>query len=192
MRAKIIHRRLHESAALLMSMTEDSSLQTQISLICSKLLDAFQNGRRVYLCGTGGSAADAEHLAAEFSGRFRMDRPPLPCEALHVNSAFITAVANDYGFEHVFSRAVTAFCQPLDVLLLFTTSGNSINVVEAAKVAQELDVTTVVFTGQTQSHILPYADILIQIPSNQTAFIQEASMVIGHTICQIVEQELFG
>ena len=143
------------------------------------------------LCGNGGSAADAQHLAAEFSGRFYYDRQPLPAEALHVNTSFLTAVANDYSFEDVYARMVRATGKPGDILIGLSTSGNSPNVVRAFEEARAIGMTTIGFTGETGGKLSPLCDFLINVPSQDTPRIQEAHITIGHIICEIVESTLF-
>ena len=143
------------------------------------------------LCGNGGSAADAQHLAAELSGRFYYDRAPLPAEALHTNSSFTTAVANDYSFEDIYSRAVHASGRKGDILIGLSTSGNSENIIRALKTAREMGILTVGMTGETGGKMKPFCDYLINVPSDDTPRIQESHILIGHIICELVESSLF-
>lgn len=142
-------------------------------------------------CGNGGSAADAQHLAAELSGRFYYDRAPLPAEALHANSSYITAVANDYSFDDIYARAVQGSGRKGDILIGISTSGNSENIIRAMKVAREIGILTVGMTGETGGKMKEFCDYLINVPSTDTPRIQEAHILIGHIICELVESSLF-
>jgi D-sedoheptulose 7-phosphate isomerase len=156
------------------------------------ITNAFRKGNRVFFCGNGGSAADAQHLAAEFSGRFYKDRKALPAEALHANSSYLTAVANDYGFEHVYARLIEGNASAGDVLVGLSTSGNSLNIIKAFETARNAGVTTIAFTGITGGQMKSLSDHLINVPSSDTPRIQESHILIGHIICQLVEEEFFG
>lgn len=158
----------------------------------TQLIDCFQAGGKVLWCGNGGSAADAQHLAAELSGRFYLEREPLFAEALHVNTSYLTAVANDYDFGAVYARLVRAKGQPGDVLIGLSTSGNSINVVRALEQARQQGMTTFGWTGAEGGALAEHADLLLRIPSTDTPRIQEGHMLLGHAICAAVEQALFG
>lgn len=182
---------LLESIAVKSSILEDPSLIKKISEITSLLVEAFQRNSKVLFCGNGGSAADAQHLAAEFSGRFYKDRPPLYSEALHVNTSYLTAVGNDYGFEQVYSRLVSGIGKEGDVLIGLSTSGNSQNIIQAFQVARNLGLTCIAFTGITGGLLAAESDILINIPSRDTPRIQECHITIGHIICELVEKTLF-
>lgn len=182
---------LLESIAVKSSLMEDPLLIKKISEITSLLVDAFQRNSKVLFCGNGGSAADAQHLAAEFSGRFYKDRPPLYAEALHVNTSYLTAVANDYGFEQVYSRLVSGIGKEGDVLIGLSTSGNSQNIIQAFRVARQLGLTCIAFTGHTGGLLASESDILVNIPSADTPRIQECHITIGHIICELVEKTLF-
>ena len=142
-------------------------------------------------CGNGGSAADSQHLAAELSGRFYYDRPPLFSEALHVNTSYITAVANDYSYDIIYSRLVEAMGKKGDVLIGMSTSGNSENVIKALAKANEIGMITVAFTGETGGKMKGLCNYLVNIPSKDTPRIQECHMLFGHTICEMVEMNLF-
>ena len=156
------------------------------------LTRAFQNGCKVLFCGNGGSAADAQHLAAELSGRFYLDRACLPAEALHVNSSYLTAVANDESFDFVYSRLVAGFGQKGDVLVALSTSGNSVNIVNAIQAANEKGMVTIGLTGQGGGQMKSICQHLINVPSADTPRIQEAHILIGHIICQLVEAQYFS
>ncbi|HEX5652908.1 MAG TPA: SIS domain-containing protein, partial [Chitinophagaceae bacterium] len=150
-----------------------------------------KNGKRVYFCGNGGSAADAQHLAAEFSGRFYTDRKALPAEALHCNTSYLTAVANDYSFDVIYSRIIDGIGQAGDVLVGLSTSGNSANIVKAFETAKEKKMITIGFTGMTGGQLKALCDYLINIPSTDTPRIQECHIMVGHIVCQLVEQKYF-
>lgn len=169
----------------------DAKLLLKINEAAELIIKTYKQGGRVFFCGNGGSAADAQHLAAELSGRFYFDRPPLAAEALHVNTSYITAVANDYAYDVIFSREVDAFCKEGDVLVGISTSGNSANVLKAFETAKGKGVLTIAMTGESGGKMASISDILINIPSNDTPRIQESHITIGHIICQIVEEELF-
>ena len=155
------------------------------------LIEAFKNGKKVLFCGNGGSAADAQHLAAEFSGRYYFDRPPLYAEALHVNSSYMTAVGNDYGYDEVYARLLRAMGTDGDVLVAMSTSGNSANVLNAIKVAREKNMLVIGMTGMEGGKMATLCDILLNVPSKDTPRIQECHMLLGHIVCEIVEKELF-
>lgn len=163
----------------------------KIELITHKIIECYKNKGKVLWCGNGGSAADAQHLAAELSGRFYYDRQPLYSEALHVNTSYITAVANDYSYDEIFARLVKAMMQPHDILIGLSTSGNSKNVINALIEAKKIGALTIGFTGESGGKMKDIVDILINVPSSDTPRIQEAHMMIGHTICQLVEEHLF-
>lgn len=169
----------------------DANLLIKINEATELIIKTYKQGGRVFFCGNGGSAADAQHLAAELSGRFYFDRPPLAAEALHVNTSYITAVANDYAYDVIFSREVDAFCKEGDVLVGISTSGNSANVLKAFETAKGKGVLTIAMTGESGGKMASISDILINVPSNDTPRIQESHITIGHIICQIVEEELF-
>lgn len=170
----------------------DERLLKTVDDVANLIVDAFRNGNRIYFCGNGGSAADAQHLAAEFSGRFYTDRNALPAEALHCNTSYLTAVANDYGYDVVYSRLITGIANAGDVLIGLSTSGNSANILKAFEVAREKKVITVAFTGDTGGKMAPLSDHLINVPSNDTPRIQESHITIGHIICQLVEERYFN
>jgi D-sedoheptulose 7-phosphate isomerase len=173
------------------ALLKDEQLMLEIEKIVHAITHAFKQGNAVYFAGNGGSAADAQHLAAELSGRFYYDRPPLFSEALHVNTSYTTAVANDYSYDIIYSRLVEAMGKKNDVLIGLSTSGNSQNVVKAIEKANQLGLTTVAFTGETGGQLKNISKYLINIESTNTPRIQECHMILGHTICEIVEMKLF-
>jgi D-sedoheptulose 7-phosphate isomerase len=170
---------------------QNEDLLNTICEVVKTIVAAFNNGHRVYFCGNGGSAADAQHLAAEFSGRFYTDRKALPAEALHCNTSYLTAVANDYGYDVVYSRMIDGIGQGGDVLVGLSTSGNSANIVKAFEVAKEKKMTTVAFTGITGGQMKAVSDYLINIPSADTPRIQESHILIGHIIFELVEKKIY-
>lgn len=155
------------------------------------ITEAFRRGNKVLFCGNGGSAADAQHLAAEFSGRFYTDREALPAEALHCNTSYLTAVANDYSYDVVYARLIQGIGREGDVLIGLSTSGNSKNIVEAFKVAKAKNMITMGFTGETGGAMKELSDYLLNVPSMDTPRIQESHIMIGHIICQLVEEMYF-
>ena len=171
---------------------QNEELLRSVEKAVSIITQAFQNGNKVLFCGNGGSAADAQHLAAEFSGRFYKNRKALPSEALHCNSSYITAVANDYSFDVIYSRLVDGIGEAGDILVGLSTSGNSANIVKAFEVAAGKDMITIAFTGITGGTLKAYSNVLINIPSSDTPRIQESHIMIGHIICQLVEENLFA
>ncbi len=171
---------------------QDEVLLKTIQQVVDLIVAAFKNGNRVYFCGNGGSAADAQHLAAEFSGRFYTDRKALPAEALHCNTSYLTAVANDYGYDVVYSRMIDGIGQKGDVLIGLSTSGNSGNIIKAFEVAKTKGIATVAFTGASGGMMKAISGHLINVPSADTPRIQESHITIGHIICQLVEEKYFN
>ena len=169
----------------------DEILQENIENIVVKSVEAFRNDKKMLFCGNGGSASDAQHIAAELSGRFYSDRPPLYAEALHVNSSYMTAVANDYGYDETYARMLEACGRKGDILVGISTSGNSPNIVKSLKKANEIGLTTIGFTGVNGGKMNDICDIMIKIPSDDTPRIQEAHILVGHIICQLIEEEMF-
>ena len=155
------------------------------------IVKAFRSGNKVLFCGNGGSAADAQHLAAEFSGRFYTDRDALPAEALHCNTSYMTAVANDYSYDVIYSRLIKGIGNKGDVLVGLSTSGNSKNIYNAFEVAKEKGMITIAFTGLTGGTMKGLSDYLINVPSTDTPRIQESHILLGHIVCQLVEAEYF-
>lgn len=170
----------------------DENLVNQIQTVTDVITKAFKNGNAVYFAGNGGSAADAQHLAAEFSGRFYKDRKALPSDALHCNSSYLTAVANDYSYDVIYARLLEGLAKPGDVLVGISTSGNSGNIVKAFEMAKTIGVTTIGFTGQNGGKMKDLGDYLINVPSNTTPRIQESHILVGHIICELVEINIFG
>ena len=169
----------------------DSNIHSTLINIVDLIVNSYKKSNKVLLCGNGGSASDAQHIAAELSGRFYKDREPLYAEALHVNSSFVTAVANDYGFDHVYSRMLEACGKKGDVFFAISTSGNSKNIVNALIKANEIGIVTIGLTGKNKGKMNDYCDFLIDIPSIDTPRIQESHILIGHIICQLVEEKMF-
>lgn len=173
-------------------LSEDKELLATIEKIVEVTVTAFKNGKRVYFCGNGGSAADAQHLAAEFSGRFYTDRKALPAEALHCNTSYITAVSNDYSYDDIYSRLIDGIGIEGDILFGISTSGNSKNIIKAFEVAKQKGMITVGFTGITGGRMKPVSDLLVNIPSSDTPRIQESHITVGHIVCQLVEEKIFS
>lgn len=170
---------------------KDEELLKTIETVVEAVTEAFRTDRRVYFCGNGGSAADAQHLAAELSGRFYLNRKALPAEALHCNTSYLTAVANDYGYDVLYARLVEGIMNAGDILIGLSTSGNSVNVVKAFESAKERRVITVGFTGEGGGKMKQLSDHLIAIPATDTPRIQESHILVGHIICELVEEKLF-
>lgn len=187
-----IERVLYASIATKQALLEDAELLARIQSVVDLLVETYRNDGKVLFCGNGGSAGDAQHIAAELSGRFYLDRPPLYAEALHVNSSYLTAVGNDYGYDEVFARMVRAAARSGDVVVGLSTSGNSPNVLRALAAAQDAGAKTVAFTGQSGGKMANAVDILLNVPSSDTPRIQECHITVGHIICELVEVELFG
>jgi len=182
---------IRQSIELKEKIFADEKLVSIINEVADLCINAFKNGNKVLFCGNGGSAADAQHLAAELSGRFYFDRDPLPAEALHVNTSFLTAVANDYSYDEIYSRMVKAQGRKGDLIIGLSTSGNSGNVIKAFEMAKQLDMPTVGMTGETGGKMKDLSDYLINIPSADTPRIQEAHGLIGHIICELIESTIF-
>lgn len=174
------------------SVLQNEGLLKTIAASVEIIVNAFLNGKRVYFCGNGGSAADAQHLAAEFSGRFYTDRKALPAEALHCNTSYLTAVGNDYGFDEIYSRLIDGIGERGDVLVGLSTSGNSPNILKALKTAKKKEMITIGFTGKSGGEMRTLCDHLINIPSTDTPRIQECHIMVGHIICQLVEEKYFA
>ena len=172
-------------------LADEKLMQTVMDCI-NIMVSAFEKGNKVLFCGNGGSASDAQHLAAEFSGRFYTDRDALPAEALHCNTSYLTAVANDYSYDVIYSRLIKGIGNPGDVLVGLSTSGNSKNIVNAFEVAKEKQMITIAFTGSSGGKLKKHSDQLINIPSDDTPRIQESHITIGHIICQMVEEIYFA
>lgn len=187
-----IRRIIEASIQTKQALLSDHTLLDRIMQVTGVLVTAFRGGNKVLFCGNGGSAADAQHLAAEFSGRFYTDRDPLPAEALHCNTSYLTAVANDYSFDVVYSRLVKGFGRSGDILVALSTSGNSINIINAVDAAKKNGMITVCLTGATGGKMKGRGDYLINVPSTDTPRIQETHIMIGHILCQLTEAQLFA
>ena len=177
------------------SRAADQVLATQLDTIAAMagvLVACYHAGHRAVWCGNGGSAADAQHLAAELVGRYLFDRPPLPSLALHTDTSVVTAIANDFGYDQIFARQAQAHLQPGDVLVCLTTSGTSPNVVAAAQVAREKGCTVLGLLGRDGGQVLPLCDYALVVPAKPSYIIQQISMMVGHYLCDQVEQAIFG
>jgi D-sedoheptulose 7-phosphate isomerase len=170
---------------------QDEAMITSLQECVAIITRAFQNGNKLLFCGNGGSAADAQHLAAEFSGRFYTDRDALPAEALHCNTSYLTAVANDYSYDVIYARLVKGIGNAGDVLVGLSTSGNSKNIVAAFETARSKNMVTIGFTGSTGGVMKGLSDYLFNVPSNDTPRIQESHIMLGHIICELVEAAYF-
>lgn len=186
-----IKSKIEDSIIIKNKLLKNEIILSTLEQVINDIINSYKAGGKVLWCGNGGSAADAQHLAAELSGRFYYDRPPLFSEALHVNTSYTTAVANDYSYDIIYSRLVEAMGKKNDVLIGLSTSGNSQNVVKAIEKANQLGLTTVAFTGESGGLLKNISKYLINIQSTNTPRIQECHMILGHTICEIVEMKLF-
>lgn len=173
-------------------MAADHHTTGVITSIVREIIAVFREKKKLLLCGNGGSAAEAHHLAAEFSGKFLLDRRPLFAQALCTNAASLTAVANDYGYDHIFSRAVSAQGQSGDILIVLTTSGMSKNIIECVRTANDLGLITVALTGEARGTLDTLCRFVVKVPSGSTPRIQEVHLIVGHIICEMVEYELFN
>lgn len=182
---------ISESISVKKQLLQNEELVGKLIDIVNITVEALKNGNRLWFCGNGGSAADAQHLAAEFSGRFYKDRRALPAEALHCNTSYLTAVANDYSYDEVYARLVEGVCNSGDILFGFSTSGNSKNICNAFEVANNKEIITVGFTGETGGRMKEISNYLVNIPSTITPRIQESHIMAGHIICELVEEEFF-
>jgi D-sedoheptulose 7-phosphate isomerase len=182
---------IEESILVKNKILQNETFLQLISEATTATVKALKNGNRLYFCGNGGSAADAQHLAAEFSGRFYLDRDALPAEALHCHSSYLTAVANDYSYDVIYSRLVKGFANSGDVLFGLSTSGNSPNIVKAFETAREKKVITIGFTGEAGGKMKELSDYLFNVPSKNTPRIQESHIMVGHIICELVEAAYF-
>jgi D-sedoheptulose 7-phosphate isomerase len=182
---------IQASVAVKTAILSDETLVKRIEEVTAVVTQAFAAGNKVLFCGNGGSAADAQHLAAEFSGRFYTDRDALPSEALHCNTSYMTAVGNDYSFDVVYSRIIKGTGKKGDVLIGLSTSGNSVNILKAMEQARENGMITVALTGATGGKLKDLCDYLLNVPSKDTPRIQESHIMVGHIICELVEKNLF-
>ncbi|HCL05037.1 MAG TPA: phosphoheptose isomerase [Chitinophagaceae bacterium] len=186
-----IHDIIAASITVKQTILNDGQLQNTVQQITDAVVAAFESGHKVMFCGNGGSAADAQHLAAEFSGRFYKNRRALPSDALHCNSSYLTAVANDYSYDDIYSRLVDGTMQKGDVLIGISTSGNSPNIVKAFETARSKGILTVGFTGASGGKMKELSDFLLNIPSTDTPRIQESHIMLGHIICELTEAAIF-
>jgi D-sedoheptulose 7-phosphate isomerase len=169
-----------------------SSSVERVAQIANILVEAFKAGHSLYLMGNGGSAADAQHISGELVGRFKKDRKPLPALALTTDTSVLTAIANDFGYDLCFERQVDAFVKEGDVVFGLSTSGNSANIINAVQSAKKKGAITIAFTGKGGGRLKDHVDVCLEIPSTDTARIQECHITIGHILCSIIEKELFG
>ncbi len=186
-----VRKAINASIEVKQRLLEDAAFIRRIEQAAEVCTKALQSGGKIWFCGNGGSAADAQHLAAELSGRFYIDRKPLPAEALHVNTSFLTAVANDYGYEHTYARMICGSAHKGDVLWAISTSGNSLNILKAIEQAKAMGVFVIGLTGESGGKMKESCDVLLNVPSTDTPRIQEAHILIGHVICEIIENNLF-
>ena len=182
--------RIQESIAVKQRILENNQLIAAIQKATGTMVDTLRNDGKILFCGNGGSAADAQHLAAELSGRFYKDREPYFAEALHVNGSYLTAVANDYSYDEVYARMVRAMGRKGDVLVAISTSGNSGNILKAVEAAKAIGMITVGFTGESGGAMREACDQLLNVPSTDTPRIQESHILIGHILCEGIEAEL--
>ncbi|WP_456300671.1 D-sedoheptulose 7-phosphate isomerase [Thiosocius teredinicola] len=189
---ELIAKQIGESISVKQAMLADDRLINQIAEVADLIVDTYRAGGKVLIAGNGGSAADAQHIAAELVSRFTMERPALPAIALTTDTSIITAISNDYGYDNLFSRQLEAMARPGDVFLAISTSGNSANVVRALEGAAALKLVSVGMTGATGGKLKAYCDHCLCVPSTDTARIQEGHITIGHILCETTEQGLFG
>ena len=180
-----------QSIATKQAILDNPDFLERIKKAAEIIIESLNNGGKIHFCGNGGSAADAQHLAAELSGRFYYDRPPLNAEALHCNTSYLTAVGNDYGYDFIFARLLRGTAKKGDVLIGISTSGNSKNILKAYEVCREMGITVISMTGQTGGAMKEFSDLLLNVPSTDTPRIQESHIMIGHIICELVESALF-
>ena len=191
-RIALLKSRLESHGKLISNILSDEALLGELSRAASVIEACFRAGGKVWFCGNGGSAADAQHLAAEFSGKYLIDRDCLPAEALHCNTSYLTAVSNDFNYDIVYSRLISGIGRKGDVLVGLSTSGNSVNIVKAFEVCRAKGIATVAFTGEGGGALAALADHLLAVPSTDTPRIQEAHITLGHILCEQVESAIFG
>lgn len=192
MDSSVITARLEAHIGMMKEFESNEALKASLLAAAEMIESCFRAGGKVYFCGNGGSAADAQHIAAELSGRFYFDRESLPAEALHCNTSYLTAVANDYSFDIIYSRLIAGLGRPGDVLVGLSTSGNSKNILMAFEECRSKGIRTIAFTGATGGCMKELADVLVNVPSTDTPRIQEAHITAGHIVCEMVEQAIFG
>jgi len=171
---------------------EDEALLSEIEKVAQKCVALYKTDKKTILAGNGGSAADAQHIAAELVGRYGFDRPSIPSLALTTDTSNLTAIGNDYGYDQVFSRQLEGMGQESDIFIGISTSGNSVNIIKAFESAKKKNITTVALTGRDGGEMAKIADIALVVPSNSTPRIQESHILIGHILCDIIEKEIFG
>ncbi len=189
---QLINQSIQNSVETKNKILNNPEIVSLIEKAAEEMIETFKSGRKVLFCGNGGSAADAQHLASELSGKYYLDRDPLPAEPLNINTSFLTAVANDLSYEEVFSRLVKAVGRPGDILVALSTSGRSANVIRALEMANSIGMTTIGLTGESGGKMANLCKYLIKVPSTDTPRIQESHTLIGHIICDIVEKSIFG
>ena len=192
MKHYLIKRNISDSIKIKQELLQNNDIMVDIIKVADLIVEAFNKGNKLLLCGNGGSAADAQHLAAEFSGKYYLNRPPLHAEALHTDTSFMTAVSNDFSFDEVYARLIQGIGKQGDILIGMSTSGNSKNVINALEEAKKKNIITIGFTGKANGNMKSYCDYLINIPSDDTPRIQECHLMLGHAICELVENELFS
>ena len=188
----MIIKRIQQSIDLKTKILSDGVLIERIREASTLIINAYRSENKTLFCGNGGSAADAQHLAAELSGKFYLDRAPIHADVCHGNSSFMTAVSNDYGFDTAFARYIQAVGKMGDVLVAISTSGNSENIILAIHEARKIGFKCICLTGKSGGKMAELADVLINVTSTDTPRIQETHILIGHIICELVENELFG
>ena len=181
-----------DAARTYAELAADASIQSSLEAVVELVAQALAKGNKLLFAGNGGSAADCQHMAGEFVSRFMFDRNPLPAVALTTDTSILTAIANDYGYEQAFSRQVQGLAKAGDVLFAYSTSGNSANIVKALQMARELQVATVGLTGASEGRMTPFCDQLLRVPSSCVPRIQEGHLLMGHTICELVEHRVFA
>ena len=192
MKDDVILREINDSISVKQKILNDVALVDLIKKVADECIAAYTRGNRILLAGNGGSAADAQHIAAEFVSRYAFDRPGLPAIALSTDTSMLTAIGNDYGFDQIFCRQLEANGRKGDVFIGISTSGSSPNVIAALQRARGLDITTIGLTGQNGGEIQAHCDYCIQVPSMSTPRIQESHIMLAHIICDLVEETLFG
>ena len=192
MKHYLIKRNISDSISIKQKLLQNDDIMVDIIKVADLIVEAFNKGNKLLFCGNGGSAADAQHLAAEFSGKYYLNRPPLHAEALHTDTSFMTAVSNDFSFDEVYARLIKGIGKQGDILIGMSTSGNSKNVIKALEEAKKKNIITIGFTGKANGNMKSYCDYLINIPSDDTPRIQECHLMLGHAICELVENELFS
>ena len=189
---RYIKKQIEDSIQTKQKLLENIEVTDSIFEAVNAVIEAYKRGNKTLIAGNGGSAADAQHIAAEFVSRFYFDRPGIPSIALTTDTSIITAIGNDYGYERLFARQVEANGAKGDIFIGISTSGNSANVIEALKACKEKGITTIGLTGESGGKMSDICDIIIKVPSSSTPRIQESHILIGHIICASVEEELFG